>query len=731
MKDMPRPWYTYLLLFAGSLALLGAMARPLVGGARAAPGALVLGPERRLYVQPGSPLSRAGVLTGDRWVNGETLTVAGAPSRIGQWVQWSSGVPRAGWAEIIRQGKVLRLAVQPAAPAWPVHLAWWALALLQGGLVAVALALFWQQPRDGRAVLLGLVLISAPVFAFPRAPRLVALALAAHFFSIFPAAPRQKPQCPWRMAVAVYLPLFLFGLLGAGLVREGRTRAAAGLFDVIGIGYAIYGLAIVLAGWRRADEASRPIIRALTVAAGAILAAVLVGISQQMWAVPDQFAPVSLLPAALFGAAVAHLVFRLRALEVRVVARRTLQYLLARWTLGTLFLLPGFLLVWRLGQISVTHARGRPAEMVPYLVWMFIVALLLGKRQEVLRDLDRRFFRDVDMTRQTLIRLAQNLGGQTDAKGVLRALEQGVRQALHPTLVRFVFPDGAPEKQAELAIPVSRGQEVWGTLQIGPRESGLPYTTEERQLLVAAAVQAAVALENARLSAALLERQRAELAARTAGVLAGTEEERRRLAADLHDQVLPELRQIAAQAERLKHCPGDIASELEHLEAELRGAMNSVREVMEALRPSVLDMLGLGDALESALRTGAARCAPPLAVTVRRVGEEPTLTADQRLALYRICQEAIHNLFQHSGARHAGLEVQHADGALILVIWDDGCGLDLEQAAGVPKAFGMANIRYRADLIGARVRWSARETGGTRVEVCLPLRETPADSVDN
>src|SRR6185437_4480210 len=168
---------------------------------------------------------------------------------------------------------------------------------------------------------------------------------------------------------------------------------------------------------------------------------------------------------------------------------------------------------------------------------MFLVAVLLGKRQEVLQNLDRRFFRDVDTARQTLIRLAQELGGQTDAARVLETLQSGIRQALRPRSISFTVDDLLPPPGPVLVVSLHRGERVLGYLHLGPKENGEPYSSEEQELLEAATVQAALSLENARLSAELLARQRAELSARTAGILAGAEEQRRRLAADLHDQV--------------------------------------------------------------------------------------------------------------------------------------------------------------------------------------------------
>jgi signal transduction histidine kinase len=725
MENASRPWYTYLLLFIGGLVLLGALFQPVAGFNSTAPGAVV-GPNRTLLVRPGSPLARAGVRTGDRFMQGETVRAPDSPMEEGGRLRWSDRVPKAGKVGVLRGGKLRTFAVRPAAPAWPVRLGWFIVGLLNVGLVLLALSLFWQRPGEGPALLLGLVLLSAPVFAYPGEPRLLALIFAAHFFTIFPP-PAQEPEpgrrterrrpVRWGLLVGIYLPFLFFGLMGLSLAGQGRSRAGAGVFALMALGYAGYSLARVLSRWRRVAEADRPVIRTLTVAAGAMLAAVALALPQRLWLIADQFVPANLVPAVIFSAAVARLVFRLQVLQVRVMARRTLQYLLARWTLGSLFLIPGLLLV--LGFLAAPRREPKPGEVFWYLLWMFVAAMLLIKRQSVLRNLDRRFFRDIDAARQALIRLAQDLGRQKDAEGVLLRLESGVRQALNPVSLRFTLPDVPAEKDAELVVPLLRGETVLGCLQLGAKESREAYTAEERELLGAAAVQAAMALENARLSAALLARQRAELTARTAGVLAGAEEERRRLAADLHDQVLPELRHIAGEVDRLKGHANGLAPDLERLERDVRGTMDSVREVMEALRPSALDMLGLADALESYFRKGAARCSPPLAVSVRRAGEEPLLAAGESLALYRICQEAINNVLKHSGAARAGLEVRNEAGVLSLVIWDDGRGLDVEACAG--KGHGLSNIRYRADLVGATVEWSSAEGGGTRVEVRLSL----------
>jgi signal transduction histidine kinase len=139
-------------------------------------------------------------------------------------------------------------------------------------------------------------------------------------------------------------------------------------------------------------------------------------------------------------------------------------------------------------------------------------------------------------------------------------------------------------------------------------------------------------------------------------------------------------------------------------------------------------MLGLGDALESYFRKAAARCEPPVTVSVRRSGDEPELTSEQSLGLYRICQEAINNVLKHSGAARAGLELTGDPNALRIAIWDNGRGLPEGASRGA--GHGLRNMRYRADLIGAKVAWHPySEQGGTRVEVLLSLPTASAPAV--
>src|SRR5262249_54950411 len=143
------------------------------------------------------------------------------------------------------------------------------------------------------------------------------------------------------------------------------------------------------------------------------------------------------------------------------------------------------------------------------------------------------------------------LSGTATRAGILQAAAAALDHALHPTRL-WVAAAESPVEETALSVVLQRGEQRFGCLALGPKRSGLPYTAEGRRLLEAVAAQVAVALDSARLHEALLAQQRRELESRSRGLLEGAEEERRRLAADLHDHVLPDLRHIAAEAERLR-----------------------------------------------------------------------------------------------------------------------------------------------------------------------------------
>jgi signal transduction histidine kinase/ligand-binding sensor domain-containing protein len=218
-----------------------------------------------------------------------------------------------------------------------------------------------------------------------------------------------------------------------------------------------------------------------------------------------------------------------------------------------------------------------------------------------------------------------------------------------------------------------------------------------------------------------------------------TETERRRIARDLHDQTLADLRNLAllvdrlptggstdVRANRAPSAPTTLRSEIESISQE-------VRRICEDLSPSALENVGLSAALQFAL-AHAVEHAPPDGkfdyefACDDTLDEKLSLPSSAQIQIYRIAQEALSNICRHANAKHVKMNASITAGsAFELAIEDDGRGFDRSEAKKKPGR-GVANIRARASMIDADAEWSKRDGGGT---VFRLRRETQNDSKMN
>lgn len=203
-----------------------------------------------------------------------------------------------------------------------------------------------------------------------------------------------------------------------------------------------------------------------------------------------------------------------------------------------------------------------------------------------------------------------------------------------------------------------------------------------------------------------------------------TETERRRIARDLHDQTLADLRNLALLVDRLPatdaqsvrpnrapSAPGTLRSEIESISHE-------VRRICEDLSPSALENVGLSAALQFALAHAVEHAAPDCKFEYEFVcddtlDEKLDLPASMQIQIYRIAQEALSNICRHASAKHVKMSANiDPDAAFDLQIEDDGRGFD--RSEGKKSAGrGLANIRARASMIDAAAEWGKRHGGGT------------------
>lgn len=200
----------------------------------------------------------------------------------------------------------------------------------------------------------------------------------------------------------------------------------------------------------------------------------------------------------------------------------------------------------------------------------------------------------------------------------------------------------------------------------------------------------------------------------TEKLLEGAEEERRRIARDIHDQTLADLSGILRDLENL-HC-GGCEQGARRLEDDLRRAMTNLREVMDDLHPQTLDILGLAAALESFLERSMTREGlPEYHLYASPATESLPLSRQAQLAVYRIALEAIHNVVRHARASRYEVVLERRGDELVLSIEDNGSGFT---PSATSNGRGMNNMRERARAIGAEISWGpSRFSSGTRVEL--------------
>jgi signal transduction histidine kinase len=251
----------------------------------------------------------------------------------------------------------------------------------------------------------------------------------------------------------------------------------------------------------------------------------------------------------------------------------------------------------------------------------------------------------------------------------------------------------------------------------GPGETPVPSAVAA--LGVGGIIAVAGASILGRMRASLAERQ-SELAAFSARLMAAQEEERRRLARELHDELGQSLTAVNAYLWLIE-------KEMPEPQAALRGragearrlvskTLAEMRELSHLLRPSTLDDLGLVPSLDSHLKAFADQ--HQIATSFDADGLPERLPVEVETALYRIVQEALTNVAKHSGARRVRVTLAREGDALHLEIADDGHGLHIK-LGGVRPGIGLVGIRERVHALGGTLTVSSES--GVRVSVRVPL----------
>jgi signal transduction histidine kinase len=271
-------------------------------------------------------------------------------------------------------------------------------------------------------------------------------------------------------------------------------------------------------------------------------------------------------------------------------------------------------------------------------------------------------------------------------------------------------------------VPLKAEGETIGVVTIGfPK----PYEwlPTERELMRAIADRAALAIERAQMTEALREREQ-RIADLSAHLLRVQEEERKRISRELHDetgQALMVIRLYLGMMESggAKNLRGKIKETVEVVDRTIEG----IRRIIGKLSPLVLQELGL----VAAIRKEAKDLAKATGVKTRVLFADDVgrLASGTEQAIYRVVQEALHNVAKHAQAKSVMIQVAREGDAVQVQVEDDGIGIQPSRGNPRDRSFGLAGIKERIAMLGGVSRVISAKGKGTRIEIIVPAGENP------
>ena len=221
----------------------------------------------------------------------------------------------------------------------------------------------------------------------------------------------------------------------------------------------------------------------------------------------------------------------------------------------------------------------------------------------------------------------------------------------------------------------------------------------------------------------LTDRKWAEETLRALGgrLISAQEEERSRIARELHDDVNQRMAVLSIQLQQLRldlQNSLDLSQRFQNLQEQVQEISNDIHRLSYRLHPSKLDHLGLGAAVKSL-------CAElkengKLQIEFQQARVPASLPQDVTLCVFRIAQEAVRNCVKHSGAQAVKVLLEKTNNEIRLSVSDNGCGFDPESEL-TNKGLGFISMRERLRMVDGCIHIHSRPLRGTRIEVSVPL----------
>jgi signal transduction histidine kinase len=270
-------------------------------------------------------------------------------------------------------------------------------------------------------------------------------------------------------------------------------------------------------------------------------------------------------------------------------------------------------------------------------------------------------------------------------------------------------------------VPLKVGDEIIGVLIIG-FEKPYSWLPSENELFRAVADRSALAIDRARMTDAVRERER-RIVELSGHLLKAQEDERKRISRELHDetgQALMVIRLYLGMLDGVVSSRAAKAKIVELLEVVDR-TIEGIRRIIARLSPLVLQELGLVAAIRKEAKDLARSTG--IHARVEMSDEIGRLSPDIEAAVYRVVQESLHNVAKYAQAKQVNVMVTRDEGLLRVAIEDDGVGIS-STTNPQRRSYGLAGMRERISALGGTLSVSSRKGHGTKITASVPVAET-------
>jgi signal transduction histidine kinase len=280
-----------------------------------------------------------------------------------------------------------------------------------------------------------------------------------------------------------------------------------------------------------------------------------------------------------------------------------------------------------------------------------------------------------------------------------------------------------PETRSSLAIPIGSQGSVVGALRL---DASRPYVFDDDDVKVFSILgeQIGHAVRRARVLEAL-QRKQSDLEAVSESLETRLEEDRRRIARELHDEIGQSMTAAKINLGLLlglsRGAGEDVRRLLSETAADIDRTIAETRRISMDLRPSMLDELGLLPALRWYASTFARRTGVRVEVAADNAGPRPRREVET--LLYRFVQEALTNVARHARARRVRVSLAGANGTVRAIVQDDGVGFAGNGSR--PGGLGLLGMRERIERQGGTLRIGSRPAKGTRLVADIPVHPVP------